>query len=129
MNLWILITLVLILWRLNTLVLSQISISIDLSSEKLHNTSFQNGFDFPTSSSIYGIIRAIPNDWKQTIIDENIKLDRICNEIVEEEKTEANLVNNRCSLVSLHKVHTSVSLRSHLYRNELKCTIMSNSLS
>ena len=40
----------------------------------------------------YGIIRAIPNDWKQTIIDENIKLDRICNEIVEEEKTEANLV-------------------------------------
>ena len=41
----------------------------------------------------YGIIRAIPNDWKQTIIDENIKLDRICNEIVEEEKTEANLVN------------------------------------
>ena len=41
----------------------------------------------------YGIIRAIPNDWKQTIIDENIKLDRICNEIVEEKKTEANLVN------------------------------------
>ena len=41
----------------------------------------------------YGIISTIPNNWKQIILDENIKLDRICNEIVEEKKTEANLVN------------------------------------
>jgi hypothetical protein len=31
----------------------------------------------------YGIISAIPNNWKQLIQDENIKLDRICNEIVD----------------------------------------------
>ena len=31
----------------------------------------------------YGIISAIPNNWKQIILDENIKLDRICNQIVD----------------------------------------------
>jgi hypothetical protein len=30
--------------------LSQISVSIDLNSEKLQNTSFQNGFKFPAST-------------------------------------------------------------------------------
>jgi hypothetical protein len=36
----------------------------------------------------YGIISAIPNNWKQLIPDENIKLDRICNEIVDKIKPE-----------------------------------------
>ena len=36
----------------------------------------------------YGIISAIPNNWKQIILDENIKLDRICNEIVDKIKAE-----------------------------------------
>ena len=36
----------------------------------------------------YGIISAIPNNWKQIILDENIKLDRICNEIVNKIKAE-----------------------------------------
>jgi hypothetical protein len=31
----------------------------------------------------YGIISAIPNNWKQIILDENIKLDRICNQRVD----------------------------------------------
>jgi hypothetical protein len=31
--------------------LSQISVSIDLNSEKFQNTSFQNGFKFPASTS------------------------------------------------------------------------------
>jgi len=34
----------------------------------------------------YGIISAIPNNWKHVILHENIKLDRICNEIVEQIK-------------------------------------------
>ena len=37
----------------------------------------------------YGIISAIPNNWKQIILDENIKLDRICNEIVDKVKAES----------------------------------------
>ena len=41
----------------------------------------------------YGIISAIPNNWKPIILDENIKLDRICNEIVDKIKVEKNLVN------------------------------------
>ena len=36
----------------------------------------------------YGIISAIPNNWKQIILDENIKLDKICNEIVDKIKAE-----------------------------------------
>jgi hypothetical protein len=36
----------------------------------------------------YGIISAIPNNWKQLIQDENIKLNRICNEIVDKIKAE-----------------------------------------
>jgi hypothetical protein len=36
----------------------------------------------------YGIISTIPNNWKQIILDENIKLDRICNEIVDKIKAE-----------------------------------------
>ena len=36
----------------------------------------------------YGIISAIPNNWKQLILDENIKLDRICNEIVDKIEAE-----------------------------------------
>jgi len=36
----------------------------------------------------YGIINAILNNWKQIIMGETIKLDRICNEIVEKIKTE-----------------------------------------
>ena len=31
----------------------------------------------------HGIISAIPNNWKQIILDENIKLDRICNQRVD----------------------------------------------
>jgi hypothetical protein len=64
----------------------------------------------------YGIIRAIPNDWKQTIIDENIKLDRICNEIVEEKKTEANLVN-----ISINYLFREILLliNCHKYRNTI----------
>jgi hypothetical protein len=41
----------------------------------------------------YGIISAIPNNWEPIILDENIKLDRICNEIVDKIKVEKNLVN------------------------------------
>ena len=41
----------------------------------------------------YGIISAILNNWKQIIMGETIKLDRICNEIVEKIKTETNLVH------------------------------------
>lgn len=29
----------------------------------------------------FSIISAIPNDWKHVIVHENIKLNRICNEI------------------------------------------------
>jgi hypothetical protein len=36
----------------------------------------------------YGVIRSIPNNWKQIIQDENIKLYRICNEIVDKIKAE-----------------------------------------
>ena len=36
----------------------------------------------------YGIISAIPNNWKSIILDENIKLSRICNEIVDKIKAE-----------------------------------------
>jgi hypothetical protein len=36
----------------------------------------------------YGIISTIPNNWKQIILDENIKLDRICNNIVDKIKAE-----------------------------------------
>jgi hypothetical protein len=36
----------------------------------------------------YGIISAIPNKWKQIILGETLKLDRICNEIVEKIKAE-----------------------------------------
>ena len=43
----------------------------------------------------YGIISAIPNNWKQIILDENIKLDRICNEIVNKIKAE----NKPCQYV------------------------------
>ena len=35
-----------------------------------------------------GSISAIPSNWKQLILDENIKLDRICNEIVDKIKAE-----------------------------------------
>ena len=36
----------------------------------------------------YGIISAIPNKWKQLILGETLKLDRICNELVEKIKAE-----------------------------------------
>jgi len=36
---------------LNRECLSQISVAINMSSEKLQNASFQNGFNFPVSSS------------------------------------------------------------------------------
>ena len=36
----------------------------------------------------YGIISAMPINWKQLSLDENIKLDRICNEIVDKIKAE-----------------------------------------
>jgi hypothetical protein len=36
----------------------------------------------------YGIISTIPDNWKQIILDENIKLARICNEIVDKIKAE-----------------------------------------
>ena len=43
----------------------------------------------------HGIISAIPNNWKQIILDENIKLDRICNQRVDKKKKmqKTNLVN------------------------------------
>ena len=50
----------------------------------------------------YGIISAIsPNHWKQIILDENIKLDRMCNEIVEK----INAENKPC--------YVNISLKGH----------------
>ena len=57
---------------------------ISPDNKKYTFTEFVNTYNVNVNFvEYYDIIGAIPNSWKQIILRENIKLDRIYNEIVE----------------------------------------------